>query len=39
MKVARGQLHHISGAVRGKPHGRGCGRGIPPPAGGVMANF
>ena len=35
MKVAGGQLHRISSAVRWG----GCGRGIPPPAGGVTANF
>ena len=36
MKVARGQLHRVSGAVRRKPHEGGCGRGETPPAG---ANF
>ena len=42
MKVARGQLHRISGAVQPKPHGERVREGDTPSCwggGGVTANF
>ena len=43
MKVARGQLHRISGAVQQKPHGERVREGDTPSCwgggGGVTANF
>ena len=39
MKVAGGQLQHVSGAERQKPHGGRVREGITPPAGGSRQIF